>query len=175
MRGRRNAQSTMLAFVDLEERVPRNHPPRVVKQFADRALAELSPVFNAMYATGGRPSIPPERLLKASLLISLLHRVEDWRQLCQRAVGELLDHPRRMTPRHALLQATNANIVDCAFRRPRIHATSLEGGSTVSVYPTRPEEPSSTRVGVFPRPASDLATGCLRARYAFYIHQGCSG
>jgi len=38
----------MLAFVDLEERVPRNHPLRVVKQFADRALAELSPVFNAM-------------------------------------------------------------------------------------------------------------------------------
>jgi len=61
----------MLALVDLEERVPRKHPLRVVKQFADRALRELSPVFDQMYATGGRPSIPPERLLKASLLISL--------------------------------------------------------------------------------------------------------
>src|SRR5438067_8508278 len=71
MRGRRQAQATMLAFVDLEERVPRKHPLRVVKQFADRALRELSPVFDEMYGAGGRPSIPPERLLKASLLISL--------------------------------------------------------------------------------------------------------
>jgi transposase len=61
----------MLAFVDLEERVPRKHPLRVVKQFADRASGELSPVFDEMYAAGGRPSIPPERLLKASLLIAL--------------------------------------------------------------------------------------------------------
>lgn len=51
--------------------VPRKHPLRVVKQFADRALRELSPVFDQMYAAGGRPSIPPERLLKASLLIAL--------------------------------------------------------------------------------------------------------
>ena len=71
MRGRRNPQASMLAFVDLEERVPRKHPLRVVKQFADRALRELSPVFDQMYAAGGRPSIPPERLLKASLLIAL--------------------------------------------------------------------------------------------------------
>src|SRR5947208_7922695 len=71
MRGRRDQQTTMLAFVDLEERVPRKHPLRVVKQFADRALRELSPAFDQMYAAGGRPSIPPERLLKASLLIAL--------------------------------------------------------------------------------------------------------
>src|SRR2546427_7383346 len=71
MRGRRDPQTTMLAFVDLEERVPRNHPLRVIKQFADRALAELSPVFDEMYAAGGRPSIPPERPLKASLPIAL--------------------------------------------------------------------------------------------------------
>jgi transposase len=71
MRGRRDQQTTMLAFVDLEERVPRKHPLRVVKQFADRALRELSPVFDQMYAAGGRRSIPPERLLKASLLIAL--------------------------------------------------------------------------------------------------------
>ena len=50
MRGRREPQATMLAFVDLEERVPRDHPLRVVKQFADGALVELSPVFDQMYA-----------------------------------------------------------------------------------------------------------------------------
>jgi len=71
-----NARATRSAdndvgVVDLEERIPRNHRLRVVKRFADRALRELSPVFDEMYAAGGRPSIPPERLLKASLLISL--------------------------------------------------------------------------------------------------------
>src|SRR5438552_19016295 len=71
MRGRRDLQTTMLAVVDLEERVPPKHPLRVIKQFADQALVELSPVFDEMYGAGGRPSIPPERLLKASLLISL--------------------------------------------------------------------------------------------------------
>ena len=67
MRGRRDLQTTMLAVVDLEERVPLKHPLRVIKQFADRALVELSALFDEMYGVGGRPSMPPERLLKASL------------------------------------------------------------------------------------------------------------
>ena len=68
MRGRRTLQITMLAFIDLEERVPAGHPLRTIKRLADAALVELSPVFDRMYAEGGRPSIPPERLLKGSLL-----------------------------------------------------------------------------------------------------------
>jgi transposase len=79
----------MLAFVDLEERVPRNHPLRRIKQFADRALRELSPVLDEMYATGGRPSIPPERLLKASLLISL-YSVRSERAFCEELDYQLL-------------------------------------------------------------------------------------
>jgi hypothetical protein len=59
----------MLAFVDLESRLPLDHPLRTVKRFADEALAALSPLFETMYADSGRPSIPPERLLKASLLM----------------------------------------------------------------------------------------------------------
>jgi transposase len=89
MRGQRQAQTTMLAFVDLEERVPRTHPLRVIKQFADRALAELSPVFDEMYAAGGRPSIPPERLLKASLLIAL-YSVRSERAFCEELDYHLL-------------------------------------------------------------------------------------
>jgi transposase len=89
MRGRRDPQTTMLAFVDLEERVPRTHPLRRIKQFADRALRELSPVFDEMYATGGRPSIPPERLLKASLLISL-YSVRSERAFCEELDYQLL-------------------------------------------------------------------------------------
>jgi hypothetical protein len=51
--------------------LPPHHPLRKVKRFADRPLASLSPSFDVMYRAGGRPSIPPERLLKASLLTSL--------------------------------------------------------------------------------------------------------
>ena len=89
MRGRREPQVTMLAFVDLDERVPANHPLRVIKRFAEGALTELSPVFDRMYAAGGRPSIPPERLLKASLLISL-YSVRSERAFCEELDFHLL-------------------------------------------------------------------------------------
>jgi hypothetical protein len=61
----------MLAFSDLETRIPQDHPLRTIKQSADDALTALSPTFNDMCAVNGRPSIAPERVLKASLLISL--------------------------------------------------------------------------------------------------------
>src|SRR4030095_57451 len=89
MRGRRDPQASMLAFVDLEERVPPHHPLRTIKHFADRVLTELSPTFDAMYGTGGRPSIPPERLLKASLLISL-YSVRSERAFCEQLEYHLL-------------------------------------------------------------------------------------
>jgi len=79
----------MLAFVDLDERVPPNHPLRSIKRFADRALTSLSPTFDKMYGAGGRPSIPPERLLKASLLISL-YSVRSERALCEELDFQLL-------------------------------------------------------------------------------------
>jgi len=59
MRGRKNPQIAMLAFIDLEERVPAAHPVRTVKRLADEALADLSSTFDRMYAKGGRPT--PER------------------------------------------------------------------------------------------------------------------
>jgi transposase len=89
MRGRRSPQASMLAFVDLEERVPPHHPLRAMKRLADRALAELSPTFDAMYGNGGRPSIPPERLLKASLLIAL-YSVRSERAFCEQLNYDLL-------------------------------------------------------------------------------------
>ena len=71
MRGRQDPQVTLLAFIDLKTRVPSNHPLRVIKRLADQALKALSPDLDRMYANVGRPSIPPERLLKSSLLIAL--------------------------------------------------------------------------------------------------------
>ena len=73
---------TMLAFVDLEERVSADHPLRTIKVLADEALARLSPGFDRMYADVGWPSIPPERPLKASLLISLFS-VRSERAFCE--------------------------------------------------------------------------------------------
>ena len=89
MRGRREPQVSMLAFVDLEARVPVDHPLRTVKGIVDAALAELSGEFDRMYATVGRPSIPPERLLKASLLISL-YSVRSERAFCEELEYNLL-------------------------------------------------------------------------------------
>ena len=79
----------MLAFVDLDARIPADHPLRSIKRFADQALAELSPVFDHLYAAGGRPSIPPERLLKASLLIAL-YSVRSERAFCEELEYNLL-------------------------------------------------------------------------------------
>jgi transposase len=80
-RGQQGFQVSMLAMVDLNERVPQDHPIRTIKRFADTALAELSPTFDKMYAAGGRPSIPPERLLKAGLLMAF-YSIRSERALC---------------------------------------------------------------------------------------------
>jgi transposase len=81
VREEQDPQVTMQAFIDLERRIPQDHPPRTISRFADKALASLSP-FDEMYALDGRPSIPPERLLKASLLISL-YSVRSERASCE--------------------------------------------------------------------------------------------
>lgn len=68
MRGTDHKQSPLFSYVNLEDRIPRDHPLRRVKSLADLVLRSMSPHFDALYAEGGRPSIAPERLLRASLL-----------------------------------------------------------------------------------------------------------
>ena len=68
MRGTDHKQSPLFSYVNLEDRIPRDHPLRRVKVLADLVLRSMSPHFDALYAEGGRPSIAPERLLRASLL-----------------------------------------------------------------------------------------------------------
>jgi transposase len=89
MRGRQDPQVSMLAFIDVESRIPLDHPLRMIKYIADEALAELSPLFDAMYVDDGRPSIPPERLLKASLLMSL-YSIRSERAFCEQLDYHLL-------------------------------------------------------------------------------------
>jgi transposase len=89
MRGDTTEQSTMLVAFTADALVPDDHPIRRLKPMVERALARLSPRFDAMYAQGGRPSIPPEHLLKASLLIAL-YSIRSERQFCERLRYDLL-------------------------------------------------------------------------------------
>ena len=82
MRGADTKQASMLSLLTPEKRVPPKHPLRVVKLMAEAALKELSPLFDAMYSTVGRSSIPPERLLKASLLMAF-YTVRSERLFCE--------------------------------------------------------------------------------------------
>ena len=79
----------MMALVDVEERIPANHPRRQIKTIADRVLAAISPTFDAMCAEGGRPSIPPERLLEAGLLMAL-YTARSGRAFCEELDYNLL-------------------------------------------------------------------------------------
>ena len=82
MRGTDEKQASMFSVVSPERRIPADHPLRRIKAMADEILVELSPTFDAMYSNVGRPSIPPERLLKAQILIAL-YTVRSDRQFCE--------------------------------------------------------------------------------------------
>lgn len=89
MRGHESKQTSMLSIMSPEQRVRADHPLRKVKQLADEALARLSPTFDAMYSGMGRPSIPPERLLKSSLLIAF-YSIRSERLFCEELEYNLL-------------------------------------------------------------------------------------
>jgi hypothetical protein len=89
MRGKAEAQVMMLSLVTADQLVPEDHPIRQIKPIVDNALRELSSTFSRMYAETGRPSIPPEHLLKACLLIAL-YSVRSERQFCERLRYDLL-------------------------------------------------------------------------------------
>lgn len=79
----------MLVLMSPEDMVPKDHPARRIKKLADEALSGLSALFDAMYAESGRPSIPPETLLKSMLLIAL-YSVRSERMFCERLRYDLL-------------------------------------------------------------------------------------
>lgn len=82
MRGRKNPQGGLFYVVDVEALVPGNHPLRGIKERADEELARLRPHFEAAYAKMGRPSVPPEHLIKATLL-QALYTIRSERRLCE--------------------------------------------------------------------------------------------
>jgi transposase len=81
VRGQSNPQSEFLTVLDLNQRVPADHPLRGIKQRADQTLQKLSSFFDDFYADEGRPSVPPEQLLKSRILIAL-YSVRSERLFC---------------------------------------------------------------------------------------------
>ena len=90
MRGSDQRSGSLFSYVDLESRVRRDHPLRPIREIVNGALAELNAEFEALYAAGvGRPSIPPERLLRA-LLLQAFYGIRSERQIMERLEYDLL-------------------------------------------------------------------------------------
>jgi transposase len=89
MRGADEQPGSMFSYVSLEARVPADHPLRAIRRITDRALERLSPRFGTLYINFGRPSIPPEKLLRA-LLLQALYTIRSERQLMEQIDYNLL-------------------------------------------------------------------------------------
>jgi transposase len=89
MRGTESNQHVVFSYVAIEARIPNDHPLRAMKALLEPVLAELAPRFATMYAEAGRPSIPPEQLLRA-LLLQVLYTIRSERQLMEQLEYNLL-------------------------------------------------------------------------------------
>lgn len=89
MRGSDLPQTTLFSYVSVEDRIPVDHPLRAIQALVNPILVALSPRFDALYARQGRPSIPPERLLRA-LLLQKLYTIRSERQLMEQLDYNLL-------------------------------------------------------------------------------------
>ena len=82
MRGRDQSSGNLFSYVDLEERVPDDHPLRLIREIVNDVLGSLSSEFETLYSHMGRPSIPPEKLLRA-LLLQAFYSIRSERQLME--------------------------------------------------------------------------------------------
>ena len=89
MRGDDQQQGAMFSYLSPEKRVPQDHPLRVIRAITDPVLKELSPEFDRLYATNGRPSIAPEKLLRG-LLLQVLYTIRSERLLMEQLDYNLL-------------------------------------------------------------------------------------
>jgi transposase len=89
MRGETSESAGLFSYVSPEERVPPDHPLRAIRKMVDQALKRLSPRFGRLYSKYGRPSIPPEQLIRA-LLVQVLYTIRSERQLMEQLEYNLL-------------------------------------------------------------------------------------
>jgi transposase len=160
-------QKSLLLVGSLEDRIPERHPLRQIKSLADEALETLSGQFEAMYSRVGRPSVPPERLLKAQLLIAL-YSVRSDRQLCEQLEYNLLfrwfldmeldepsfdpstfSHNRQRLIDHEVMQSLLAVIVSQARSRHllsdehfSVDGTLIEAWASMKSFRPKDEPPS---------------------------------
>lgn len=89
MRGTEREQPGLFSYEALEDRIPADHPLRTIRPLVNRSLGTVSATFDQIYADGGRPSIPPEQLLRA-LLLQVLYTIRSERQLMEQLQYNLL-------------------------------------------------------------------------------------
>jgi transposase len=89
MRGDGQQQKAMFSYVTMEQRIPSDHPIRAIRSMVDEALCALDAMFSQMYSQRGRPSIAPERLLRAQLLM-ILYSISGERRLMEQLNYNLL-------------------------------------------------------------------------------------
>lgn len=89
MRGMDEQQGWLFSYISAEKQIPQDHPLRVIRIMVDVILKDLSPQFEILYSKTGRPSIPPEKLLRA-LLLQILYSVRSERLLVEQLDYNLL-------------------------------------------------------------------------------------
>ena len=89
MRGEKQSQVSVTCLINVETMIPADHPIRVMKRLLNEVLGEMDAPFDEIYAAKGRPSIPPERLLLAKVLMAL-YSIRSERQFCERLQYDLL-------------------------------------------------------------------------------------
>jgi transposase len=134
MRGDDEICGKLFSYIDLEDRVRADHPLRVIRELANTALARLSGDFAALYSGMGRPSVPPEKLLRA-MLLQAFYSVRSERQLMERIEFDLLfrwfvgigiddpvwDHSSFSKNRDRLLEGEiAARFLDAVLSQPRV-------------------------------------------------------
>ncbi len=134
MRGDDERSGSLFSYVDLEARVGKDHPLRTIRGVVNEALASLSSEFSGLYALMGRPSIPPEKLVRA-MLLPMFYTIRSERQLMERLEFALLfrwfvgmgvddrawDHSTFSKNRERLLEGDiAAKLLSAVMAQPRV-------------------------------------------------------
>jgi transposase len=165
MRGGDDRSGSLFSYVDLEERVGKEHPIRIIRGVVNEALAALSGEFSALYSRSGRPSIPPEKLLRA-MLLQAFYSIRSERQLMERLEFDLLfrwfvcvgvddtawDHSTFSKNASACWKATSPQLLSTVLSQPRmkrllstdhfsVDGTLIEAWASIKSF--RPKDGSS--------------------------------
>ncbi len=149
MRGAPDPQLAMLSTLSTEDLIPPDHPIRRIRVVVDAVLAELDGVFDGMYAAGGRASVPPETLLKATVLMAM-SSIRSERAFCERLNYDLLFKW----------------FLDMRIDQPAFDATTFSKNRQRLLdhdVADRPEPVSWDEMWDlrFPRPSADVAIPCV--------------